>query len=194
MSNISVGYDDLLDTPEHRLRNRIIGIAVVAALVAAASYAAYARFFSSGTASQAPAFTEGTVTTGNITKTITTSGTVSASATSNLNFSATGSEKVTKVNVTVGQAVKEGDVLAEVDATDAQNALKTAQASLASAQANLQQMLSGSTAAQLAAADQTLGQAQAAYDKAVRAMNTLRQPPTATDLAAAQQAVTAAQA
>src|SRR5437773_9174745 len=194
MSNISVGYDDLLDIPEHHLRNRIVAVAVVAAIVAAASYGAYARFFSGGTASQAPVFAEGTVSTGAVTKTISTSGTVAASATSNLNFSSTGSEKVTKVNVAVGQAVKQGDVLAEVDATDSQNALKTAQASLASAQANLQQTLSESTAAQLASADQTLVQAQTGYNNALNALQSLQQPPTAAALGAAQQAVTAAQA
>ena len=58
MSNISVGYDDLLEIPEHHLRNRIIAVALVAAIVAGATYGVYSMFFSGGGTTQAQAQTK----------------------------------------------------------------------------------------------------------------------------------------
>ncbi len=185
-------FDDLLDAGGASWRRRLIALGAVTVIVAAAAFFAWNQWWRGGTSTVAPVFTEATVTTGNVTKTISTSGTVSAAATSNLNF--TSAQKVTRVNVTVGQAVKQGDVLAEIDPTDANNALTTVQASLASAQANLQQVLQGSTAAQLASADQSVVQAQNSYNTAISAQQTLLQPPTASALGTAQQAITAAQA
>lgn len=192
MADIALDYDDLLDSGGNVWRRRLLLMGLVALIVAAATFGAWDRWFRGGSTTAAPVFTEATVTTGNVTRTISTSGTVSASASSNLNFTA--AAKVVKVNVTVGQAVKQGDVLAEIDPTNAQNALTSAQAGLASAQANLDQVLQGSTASQLAAADQSLVQAQTNYTNAGNALQTLQQPPTAAALGAAQQAVTAAQA
>ncbi|MDE3096577.1 MAG: biotin/lipoyl-binding protein [Chloroflexota bacterium] len=189
----SFEYDDLLDSGASPWRRRLLIGAVALIVAAVAAFFAWNQWVRGGSAAAPPVFTQATVTTGNVTKTISTSGTVSAAATANLSFTAQ-SEKVTKVNVVVGQAVKAGDVLAQIDPTDAQNALKTAQASLASAQANLQQTLAGSTAPQLAAADQGVVQAQTSYNNAVNALQTLQQPPTAAALEADQQAVTAAQA
>jgi multidrug resistance efflux pump len=112
--------------------------------------------------------------------------------TSSLAFGSSG--KVTKVNVTLGQQVKTGDVLAEIDPTDLQTALDAANANLATAQSKLNQLLDGATASALASADQSVIQARANYDKALRSMRTLQDPPTATDLASAQQAVASAEA
>jgi HlyD family secretion protein len=192
VADIALEYDDLLDAGGASWRRRLIAAGAAILIAAIAAYFAWNHWMNGGTSAAPPVFTEATVGSGNVTKTISTSGTVSASATSNLNFAT--AEKVTKVNVVVGQAVKQGDVLAEVDATDAQNALRTAQASLASANANLQQTLAGSTASQLASADQSVVQAQTSYTNAANALQTLKDPPKATDLEAAQQAVTAAQA
>lgn len=192
-ADVAFDYDDLLDSGASPWRRRLLIGAFALIVAGVAAFFAWNQWIRGGSAAAPPVFTQATVTTGNVTKTISTSGTVSAAATANLSFTAA-SEKVTKVNVAVGQAVKAGDVLAEIDPTDAQNALKTAQASLASAQANLQQTLAGSTAPQLAAADQGVVQAQTSYNNAVNALQTLQQPPTAAALEAAQQAVTAAQA
>ena len=192
MADIALEYDDLLDAGGNPWKRRLIALGAVAVIAAAATFLAWNQWMRGGSSTVAPVFTEATVTSGNVTKTISTSGTVAAQQTSNLNFATSG--KVTKVDVTLGQQVKQGDVLAEIDPTNAQNALANAQASLASAQANLQQTLQGSTAAQLASADQSLVQAQTNYTSAVNAQQTLLQPPTASALGAAQQAVTAAQA
>jgi len=186
-------FDDLLEGTSSPWKRRLIAGGIIVIIAAVAGFFTWNQWFRGGSTTAAPVFTQATVSTGNVTKTISTSGSVAASASSNLNFTGT-SEKITKVNVAVGQAVKQGDVLAEIDPTDANNALTTAQATLANAQVNLNQILQGSTAAQLAQADQSLVQAQTGYTNAVNALNTLKQPPTASALQAAQQAVTGAQA
>jgi multidrug efflux pump subunit AcrA (membrane-fusion protein) len=185
-------FDELLAGTSSPWRRRLIAGAAVLIVVAVAAFFIWNNWFRCGSSTAAPVFTEATVTTGNVTKTISTSGTVSAESTANLNFSS--AQKITKVNVTVGQAVKQGDVLAEIDASDANNALKSAQSNLANAQLNLQDVLDGSTAAQLANADQNVLQAQASYDKAVQALSDLQAPPDALTVQTAQQAVTDAQA
>jgi HlyD family secretion protein len=187
----SINYEDLLNESGRRGRTAIIAAVVAALALAGVGYLVWTLFFSGGSAATAQAQTA-TVSRGNVTKSVSTSGTVAAEQTSNLNFSTSG--RVTKVDVTLGQAVKQGDVLAEIDPADAQSALQSAQLSLASAQSKLDQLLQGSTASELASADQSVTQAQANYDKAVRAYNALQDPPSATDLETAQQAVVSAQA
>ncbi len=191
MSDITANYDDLLDEPEHPWRNRLIMLGVFAALVAIAAYALWAMVLR-GEGSTAVQEQTATVTRGDITKSVSTSGTVAAQSTTNLNFGTSG--RVTKVYATLGRQVKQGDALAEIDSTDAQSALASARLSLASAQSKLDQLLQGSTASTLASADQSLRQAQANYGKAVRSLDDLQKPPDATTLAAAQQAVVSAQA
>lgn len=185
-------FDDLLEGTSSPWKRRLITGSLVLVIAAVAGFFAWNQWFRGSSATTTPVFTEATVTTGNVTKTISTSGTVSAESTANLNFSS--AQKITKVNVTVGQAVKQGDVLAEIDTTDASNSLKAALANLASAQLNLQDVLDGSTVAQLANADQNVLQAQAAYDKATQALSDLQAPPDALTVQTAQQAVTDAQA
>ena len=129
-------------------------------------------------------------TRGNITKTISTSATTLAQSTANLSFGQ--SAKVTAVNVKLGQAVKQGDVLAAIEPDTLQNAVSNAQVNLANAQAKLNTLLQGSTASQLAAADQSVVQAQANLDKANTALQDLYNP-TSDTVNAAQQAVLAAQ-
>jgi HlyD family secretion protein len=187
----SINYEDLLNESGRRSRTAVIAAVIAAVALAGVGYLVWTLFFSGGSAATAQAQTA-TVTRGNVTKSVSTSGTVAAEQTSNLNFSTSG--RVTKVDVTLGQAVKQGDVLAEIDPADAQSALQSAQLSLASAQSKLDQLLQGSTASELASADQSVTQAQANYDKAVRAFNALQDPPSATDLETAQQAVVSAQA
>ncbi|MBI2723444.1 MAG: biotin/lipoyl-binding protein [Chloroflexi bacterium] len=192
MADIALGYDDLLDTPRHPLRKRLLLLAGALVIVGLVAWFSWDRWGRGGSAATAPQFTAGQSVTGNIAKTISTSGTVSAQKTSNLGFTTSG--KVVGVYVTLGQAVKQGDALAQLDSTDAVNALRTAQATLSTQRAKLATLLAGGTASQLAAADQSLLQAQAAYDKAVQAQIDLTAPPLPTDMEAAQQGVTSAQA
>ncbi len=187
-------YDDLLESGG-AWRSRLIWLGAIALLVAVAATAVWWEFMRGG-GSTATTVQTATVSLGNVTKSVSTSGTVAAQSTSNLNFTTTGSgsSRITKVNVTLGQQVKQGDVLAELDSTDALSALASAKLSLGTAQSKLDQLLQGGTASALASADQGVLQAQASYDKAQRALQDLQKPAEATTLETAQQAVTSAQA
>lgn len=74
---------------------------------------------------------------------------------------------VENVFVNLGDEVKKGDILFEIDDTDAQLQVKQAQASLSSAQASLQSAQAGVTSAQagLQSAQAGLQSAQANYEK-----------------------------
>ncbi len=81
-----------------------------------------------------------------------------------LGFDASGT--VTVVNVTLGQTVKKGEVLASVDDTDLQDAVADAQAQLDSTQASIAQQSKPATKEDLAAAQAALNSAYASYNTA----------------------------
>jgi HlyD family secretion protein len=184
-------YEEFLREGGAGWRRRILLLGLLGVLIAAGLLTWFFAFRGGGGEAVVDS-TTAAVSRGTITTTVSTTGTVASRQTSELSFEQSG--KVTKVNVTLGQQVKAGDVLAEVDPTDAQRALDTAQVGLQVAQAKLQDLLDGATAAELASAEQSVTQAQSNYDEAVRAMNDLLAPPTALELAAIQQDVTNAQA
>lgn len=93
---------------------------------------------------------------------------------------------VMSVPVTLGQQVAAGQLLVQLDTRRLDLQLAQAEADLAVAQAKLDQLNHGPTAADLAAAQQNVASAQAAYDK-------VRAGPAASDIAAARAALTAAQ-
>jgi HlyD family secretion protein len=93
---------------------------------------------------------------------------------------------VTQVPVTVGQVVRVGQVLAQLDTSLLQPQLAQAEANLAGAQARLAQLGHGPADADLAAARQNLASAQANYDK-------LSAGADAADVAAAKAALAAVQ-
>lgn len=82
------------------------------------------------------------------------------SGTYNLVFSGTG--KIAEIDVTVGQTVKQGQVLAKLDKTSLQDAINTAQAQVLSAQA----ILNGDESSY----SKTLGQSQASVNAAQTAL------------------------
>jgi HlyD family secretion protein len=190
MTNAVDDYDDFLDGGNHRWRRRAVGLALVVALAVAGVFVLWAMVLRDG-GSAASAVQTAKVQRGSIMKTISTSATTLAQSTANLSFGASG--KVTAVNVKLGQAVKQGDVLAAIEPDSLQNAVSNAQVNLANAQAKLNTLLQGSTASQLTAADQSVVQAQTSYDQAVQALQDLYNAPTASALSAAQQSVTQAQ-
>ena len=75
--------------------------------------------------------TETTVRTGSVTQTVSATGNAIAAEDLTLNFASAGT--LTEVDVTAGQTVTAGQVLARVDSTTAENQLKTARANLSSA-------------------------------------------------------------
>jgi len=183
-------YEDLLEDAEHCWRNRLIGLVVLAALVTAGAYALWAMVLSDG-GSSADETQTATVERGSITNTITTSGVAVAQSTAELSFGQSG--LVSAVNVTLGQEVNQGDVLAEMESDELESALKTAEVNLASAQAKLDELLEGSSASDLASADQSLLQAQANHDQAEEALEDLLDGASDSELRAAEQAVAAAE-
>ena len=190
MTNAAEDYDDFLEEGGHRWRKRLI-------LLDGRRGSCHRRLCrSSGrrccaTAAQRPLRTQtAKVTLGTIMKSISTSATAASQSTANLSFGQSGN--VTAVNVKVGQAVKQGDVLAHVESQTLQDAVTRAQVNLNSAQTKLNTMLKGSTAADLASADQAVIQAQSNLDKANTALQDLYNP-TSDTVNAAQQAVLSAQ-
>jgi HlyD family secretion protein len=131
--------------------------------------------------------TTATVQQGNLTLNVTGSGSVAAARTVNLAFQQSGT--ITAVNVKVGDQVKAGQVLAQIDAADLQLALQQAQASLKAAEAQLTQAKGGG------ATPQDLASAQAQLDSA-KAQLTQTKTGTATpaDIASARAQLSAAQA
>src|SRR5207248_2424990 len=112
------------------------------------------------------------VTAGNISQTVSTTGTLAPAETENLSFSTSG--QVTAVNVKAGQPVAQGAVLATLDSAALQSQVTSAQASVDSAAAKLSndQTNNGSAAqvqsdqANLAAAQAQLASAQASLNGA----------------------------
>ncbi|MFA5936008.1 MAG: efflux RND transporter periplasmic adaptor subunit [Patescibacteria group bacterium] len=74
---------------------------------------------------------------------------------------------INSIGVRIGDKVQQGDVLATLDADDVMFASRSANASLAIAQANLDARLAGETTQSIRVAEASVSQAQASYDKAV---------------------------
>lgn len=83
--------------------------------------------------------------------------------------------KIAKINVKVGDQVKQGDVLAELENFDVTFAARNAKANLQIAQANLNQRLAGETTQSIRVAETQVEQAQAALDKAVQDLASIKQ-------------------
>jgi multidrug efflux pump subunit AcrA (membrane-fusion protein) len=78
----------------------------------------------------------------------------------------TSNTKIKTIKVVVGQAVKAGDVVATLDDSTAQSNLRQAAASLASAEASYQQVLSGATVSTVKLSQLSVASAQSNYDQA----------------------------
>jgi HlyD family secretion protein len=131
------------------------------------------------------ATTTATVSQGSLTTSVSGSGSVAAARSVDLSFQQ--SSTITAVNVAIGDTVKAGQTLATIDTSDLKLALQQAQANLKSAQANYDQVKTGTaTAADLASAQAALDSAKAAYTKT--------KTSTVTDVQSAQANLTSAQA
>jgi RND family efflux transporter MFP subunit len=187
----AINLDEDLTIKESRWRGRIITMAVVLGIAAAVSAGVYLFYFTGSEPALRP--TEDVpVKRATINQTLIISGTADAQFNSNLIFQSSG--KVATVNVHVGDAVQAGDVLASLESDDLNNAVQSAQANQRAAQLVLDDLLAGSTAAELAAADQAVASAQAAVVKAKNDYQDLLNGAKAPDLAAAESAVQAAEA
>jgi HlyD family secretion protein len=103
---------------------------------------------------------------GRLIQTVSETGTVKAASEIDLNFLNNG--QLAKVLVKVGDKVKKGQILAELDYSRLIIKEKEAQANLEIAKANLSKLLKGATEEEIAVARANVDQAEAAYLAAVR--------------------------
>jgi HlyD family secretion protein len=115
----------------------ITGIIVIA--IAGGGYWGYTALASGSAGTQ---YVLAATTQGPLNVTVTGSGQVSANDTLNLSPQASG--QITEVNVTPGQSVKAGTIVAEIDMTTAAESVQSARENLTSAQISYQQTLSSS--------------------------------------------------
>lgn len=109
------------------------------------------------------------VTQGSLKQTVEVTGEIKPAARIDLAFKSDGT--LQSVNVKIGDKVKKGQVLAELEAEDPTFAYQRARAAVAIAQANLNAKLAGESAESIRMAQAQLEQSKAAYDKAVSDLN-----------------------
>ena len=134
------------------------------------------------------------VTSGSIATSVSASGTIAAPEASTLSWATTGT--IQKIDVAVGQTVKAGDVLAELDSASLSADVIQGQADLLAAQKNLATVQAGPTADQIAAARLAVVQAEQVVTQTQRTLNADTTPNVAyyqDQFNRAQEAVSAAQ-
>lgn len=187
----ALDLDEELAIQEGSWRGRFISFGILLVFAAFAAAGVYYFFFRDEAAAPRP--TEDiAVKRATISQTLIISGTADTQLNSDLTFQSAG--RVQKVAVKPGDAVKQGQVLASLESDDLANALAAAQANQRSAQLKLDDLLDGSTAAEIAAAEQAVASAQATLTKAENDYTDLTDGPSASELAAAQQGVDGASA
>jgi HlyD family secretion protein len=121
---------------------------------------------------------------------VSATGPIAAAKTLPLTFTSSG--RLVDLKVAVGQQVKQGDALAQLDTTDLQAAVDQAKASLSQQQSNYNKLLAGATPEQIEAARVALANAQqSAADAAGSAAAS--QASAAKDVEAAQAATATSQ-
>ncbi|HJZ49804.1 MAG TPA: biotin/lipoyl-binding protein, partial [Roseiflexaceae bacterium] len=161
-------------------RQRWLALPVILLLIAAAIF-----WWLPSQLAPTAATTTGTVGQGSLTIAVTGSGSIAAARTVELPFQQAGT--VTSVAVKVGDAVKTGQTLAQIDPADLKLQLQQAQANLKAAEAKLAQLQGGS------ATPQDLASAQASLDSA-KAQLAKTKTGAVTDVQSAQANLVSAQA
>jgi len=176
---------------ESRWRGRLITLGLLAGVAIVAGVVAYAVFFRDE-AEETRATEDITVGRATINANLIVSGVAEAQLISDLSFQSAG--RVDAVNVKVGDTVTPGQVLAALESDDLANGVASAETNLAKAQAHLDALLEGATAAELAAAEQSVASAESSFNNAIREGQDLLDGPDAVQLSAEDQAVISAQA
>lgn len=109
-------------------------------------------------------YTFSTVQQGNITQTVSVSGSVQAAQNVPLAFQKAG--QIQEIDVQTGQQVTAGQLIAKIDTSDASAALNQAEAAAATAQANYQKVLDGASTPQVDVAKAAVESAQVALNNA----------------------------
>jgi HlyD family secretion protein len=100
---------------------------------------------------------------------------------------------IAKLNVKEGDAVKAGDVLAQLDDANAKLSVAQAEAALAQAQARLAQIKAGAQPAEIALVEQSVREAEAGVASATAKLAQLQTGARAAEIAAAEAELTSAQ-
>lgn len=122
---------------------------------------------------------------GDLTESATASGQVVARREATLSLAMSG--VVTRLPVSVGDAVKAGDLLVQLETAPLERALRSAEIDVTIAQAELAELLADASAEDVAAASAAVASAQARLDELVAG-------PTATEIAASEAGVKVAEA
>jgi HlyD family secretion protein len=133
-----------------------------------------------------------TVERGSLASSISAVGSVRARTEALLSFDTAG--RVSQVLVQAGDQVRQDQPLAQLDSADLELQLRSAEAALASAQAQLAQLESGPRSEEITAAQGQVGAAQAAVDQAIAQRDQLLAGATEKEIAAARAAITSAKA
>jgi len=179
------GTVDIESIGRSRWRLRIV-IGLVVLAVAVGGFLAYGAVFG-GDGSDSAAFNTHKVGIATIRSSVTMSAAAESVDDAVLSFGIAG--RVISIDVGLGDEVTAGQRLASLESDDLENALASAEASLASARIRLQQIQNSASAADIANADKAVTSAQAALDKALNDQQELLDGASEAELAAAAEAV-----
>lgn len=160
---------------------RIVGIIVLVLAVAAAQYAIFGR----ERAPSSPDYQIVPVTRGTVTSRVVATGTITPRRQAILNFRSMGI--VQEVQVTPGEMVEEGQLLARLDDRDFVLGMEQAEAALEMSRQQLAKIEAGPSAGDIAAAQASVASAQASYEK-------IAAGPSAEDIASARASLESAEA
>ena len=169
--------DDSADPPPRRSRisgraGLIVNLVIATALLLVLALIVWTlRGTSSDPATSAQTTT---VSTGDVTASVSANGNIAAGTTVNVDFQGNGGI-VTAILVKPGDKVRKGQVLARVDQTSARQSLEQARAQLASAQAAYEGAVQGQTAQEQARDASTVDQAEASVASASTSLDSARQ-------------------
>ncbi|MFV9509738.1 efflux RND transporter periplasmic adaptor subunit [Tepidibacillus sp. LV47] len=152
--------DDLISYRKKRQKKIVIITSVLLVLLAGGVYG-YQRLSAPKPTNQVVKLIP--VQKGDVTETISATGTVQATKRVVLNFP-NGSGQITTVNVKVGDQVKAGQVLATVDSSSLSTQVKIAQANLSAAKARLEEVKKGASAEEIAVKQQSVNKAKLSLD------------------------------
>jgi HlyD family secretion protein len=154
-------------------------IPVIVVVVVAAVIGGVLWFKRGSTGNGNTAYQAYTVTRGNLTATVSVTGEVYAPRSVSLSFDVS-KLQLTELNVVAGQKVKAGDVIARIETTSLERAVKQAQANLTTSQDNLAKVKEPYTALDLIQARLTVSQSLVSLADAQDNLDTVTNPDTDT--------------
>ena len=179
---------EIIQEKRQRVPKLIIGLLLVIGIGLGGLFGFREWYADDGSTDSGPTFEQVTVERSNIATTLTTSGTAAARESAELNFGSSG--VVRTVEVELGDQINEGDVLATLDNSDAENGLIIAQNNLLEAELRLSQLLETPSEAVLSEAEKAIANAMAQLASAKLNYENALEPPDYSEIASADATVT----